>query len=72
MPSLCSISSLTYSERVAWGEMNMEGAFMVSKNTSAAFSRFRAGFNGASVSSTYGGGGGGVERSEQAIGRRAR
>lgn len=42
----------TYRLRTAWTDINSAGTLNVSKNISAAFSRFLRGFNGASVSNT--------------------
>ena len=43
---------VTYRLRTAWTDINRAGTLKVSKNISAAFSRFLRGFNGASVSNT--------------------
>lgn len=56
--TLCSVNTgddenlKTYKLSTACMDRNSAGTLMVSKNISAAFSRFRRGFRGASVSST--------------------
>ena len=44
--------SITYKLRTACIDINNAGTLKVSKNISAAFSRFFLGFNGASVNNT--------------------